>query len=462
MYFNPDPTPQPAILRLNWLAAGLIILLGSLIPLFVFGADDLIVDDFEAYDLGNLTGQGDWVELPGGYDPLQVNTDDAQSGSKSIKGTSDWTGNIRTESGVANGIQSFWFYILPPPNHGLAFGFWENTTRKFYLSGLAGADVRIMLDGSKEICEVIAEEWINLQIEWDAPTNKVRFNCDLAGWGEWENVTSFDYIEKFSIAFAKESFVDNLTGEYIPQMEIVGISPGTGTEITDFETNLTIEYRNFDWEIYSGFIVNFKDDKIDSLANSVLFEVDDDELDPSGTGQKTISLNTFGIDTNGKWNLTGLGFGTKLDIEGGMYLTTRGYIDFWTNELVKEPYYLIINVSGLPEFYTFTDAPDWYSTNVDRFVTPTVFFTSVVGLMSPLFEKISEFGRRTLMLFDTNESYDRGFALGEIFPLINGYIEKIDLFFGGFPLGSFFKYLILLMFAGFIIRTILKFIPLFG
>lgn len=454
----PNPIPQPTFLPSRWLSAGFLVLLGVLIPLFVFGASDFVIDDFEGYNLGDLAGQGGW-EAGASFPSLQVNADKFQHGLQSIKSSVSYTEIQKTTAEeITNGTQSFWFWSE------LKVGWKIRLLEETYPDRIeiynSTAGIRYALTG-EVICDVPTSEWINFQIEWDCPINKVRFNCNFAGWTDWKNSRDLDYISVFYITTEKANiYFDNLTGEYIPEMEIVGISPESGSEITDFGTNLTIEYRYFDWEIYNGFIVNFIDKKIGSLANSILFEKDD--LDPSGTGQKTIGLENFGIDSNGRWDLTGLGFGTKLDIEGGMFLTTRGYIDFWTNELVLDPYYLIINVEGLPEFYAFTDAPTWYSANVERFDAPTAFFTSFVNLMTPTFEKLGEFGRKTLTLFDSNESYDRGYALGEIFPLINAYIKKIDLFFGGFPLASFFKYLILLMFAGFIIRTILKFIPMLG
>lgn len=243
-------------------------------------------------------------------------------------------------------------------------------------------------------------------------------------------------------------------------MRIWGIDPATGTEITDLNTEIEIGYEGFDWEIYEGFMVNFRDNKLGVVVNSIQFLADD--LDPSGTGEKIINLQDFNFDSNGIWDLTGFGFGTHLDIEGGMFITTRGWIDFWTDDLIDPPYYLTINVEGLPDPYVFTEPEDWYSTNVERFDTPTTLFTSFVGLLSPIFEKVGDFGIRAQAMFDQNEAYDRGYSLGEIFPLLNGYIQKIDQFFGGFPLVSFFKYLILVMLAIFIIRVVMKFIPFFG
>lgn len=273
-------------------------------------------------------------------------------------------------------------------------------------------------------------------------------------------VEYFSYIQGAEpIIWPDKSFLEIL-GPLSQEVYIEGFSPASTTEITDLDQNITIKYYNFDWEIYNGFIVSFIDDKLGVVAESQQFLADD--LSPTGSGQVVVNLQDFNIDTNGKWYLTALGFGTELDIQGGMFLTTRGYVDFWTDELVDPEYYLLINIEGFASPYTFTDPEDWYGVNVDRFDTPTDFFYDFVGLLTPIFEKISDFNLRSQSFFDKLESYDRGYALGEIFPLATGYVKKIESFFGGFPLIQFFIYAILTIIAIFIIRMTIKFIPFIG
>lgn len=258
----------------------------------------------------------------------------------------------------------------------------------------------------------------------------------------------------YTIYFDENGFV-------VYPLKIYGSSPASGTTITDFESpSLSITYQGFDWDIYDGFVVNFRDDVIGVAAKSIQFLAED--LDPSGNGTEVINLADFEIDENGKWYLTALGFGADLDIQGGMFLTTRGYVDFWSDELVDPEYYLNINVAGLPTPYTFDEPETWYSENVLRFDSPTTFFTSFTDIFGPIFEKIAEFGNRILPMFNQTEAYDRGYALGEIFPIARGYISKIDMFFGGFPLASFLTYIILIMLGIFIFRIIMKFIPFLG
>lgn len=306
--------------------------------------------------------------------------------------------------------------------------------------------------------KLIINENNSFRVGWSAP----GVNYDESEWCFWFSNTEIDVFLDSIVYHTKGTFYfDEFYGFYPPPgPEIQGYSPESGTEITDLDQSITIKYFNFDWEIYSGFVVNFRDLKIGATSNSRLFLADN--LDPTGTGQVQINLQDFGFDSNGKWYLTGLGFGTHLDIEGGMFLTTRGYIDFYTDELVEITYFLLLNVETLPDPYTFTGGDEWYTTNVERFDEPTTLFTSFVDIFTPIFEKTGEFGMRVQNMFDEDEAYDRGYAMGEIFPLISGYTQKIDQFFGGFPLVSFFKYLILVMLAIFVVRAIMKFIPFFG
>lgn len=235
--------------------------------------------------------------------------------------------------------------------------------------------------------------------------------------------------------------------------KIVATAPATGSTITDTEDTLTIDYFNID-PPYTGFTIGFQDNIIFSNSESVLFNT-------TGSGTEVISLADFGITTNGHWDLKGFAFGTHLDIQDG-FLTTRGYIDFFSDELVDPAYYLLFDVEGLETPYTFTEPTDWYSANVDRFPSPTAFFTDFTGLLDPLFLKIAEFGRQVEPMFDKQGAYDRGYALGEVFPFIGAYTNAINIFFGGFPMVGFFIVVILIMTAMFVIRTIIKFIPFKG
>jgi len=429
-------------------------------------------DTFETYNLGDLAGQGSWTHLDssGVYNVVDSIS---HSGSKSVQGVS---GRIdRLGDYISVGEWTFWYYKTGTGLSAeiLLLGDWEvwdigcgeiwvdDGAGNVKIYDMAGGWPIITFDSTPYI------EWFQLTIQWDFGSMLYRARINENEWSNWYHIydacsnLGFRGLRLRTDGSGGQYYIDDIGEEAPPPPErIWATDPESGSEITDLNTELTINYEGFDWDEYDGFVVNFKDYKISAVAQSILFNEDD--LDPSGSGSEIINLQDFGIDSNGRWDLTGLGFGTHLDIEGGMFLTTRGYVDFWSGELVDPEYYLIFNVEGLSTPYTFSDPDDWYSVNAERFDEPTAMFSAFVGFISPIFEKVGEFGTRVQTMFDKNEAYDRGYALGEIFPLTDAYIKKIDKFFGGFPLASFFKYVILVMLAIFVIRAVMKFIPFFG
>lgn len=112
--------------------------------------------------------------------------------------------------------------------------------------------------------------------------------------------------------------------------------------------------------------------------------------------------------------------------------------------------------------YNFSNPEDWYSTHTSRYATSTAFFSDFIGIMAPVFERVTGFAVGIKDIFNTDEAYETGYKFGAVLPAINGYIDRIDDFFGGFPLGTIFKWSIFVLVAIFIIRLIFKFIPFFG
>lgn len=235
--------------------------------------------------------------------------------------------------------------------------------------------------------------------------------------------------------------------------------PANGSTITATSEMLTGNYYNIDRNFYDGFLMNWRDEKLHLSTNSYDFQFASSD---TGTGNFSIPINDFGFDTNGHWDLTAIAYGQSLDIQNELFLTGRGYVSIFSNELINPPYYLIFNVAGLLDPFSFENYGDWYNTNVSDYATPSDIFNKFGGYLQPYFEKVGGFGATTMLYFNLNEAYDRGFGLGSVFPTIEAYTQKIEIFFGGFPIFTFFKYLLATLMALFIVRTILKFIPFIG
>lgn len=449
-----------------------IILLGLLFYKINVWAVSPFSDTFEAYNLGDLAGQGNWTHLDssGTYNVIDSIS---HSGSKSVQGVG---GRIdKLGDYVSVGEWTFWYYKTGTGLVAeiLLLGDWENWDigcGEIWADGGSG-DVKIydMAGGFPQITfdSTPYTQWFQITIQWDFGSMLYRARVNENEWSNWYHIYNacsglgFRGVRLRTSGSGGEYYIDDIGEEAPPPPErIWGIDPESGTEITTMDATLTIGYEGFDWNEYDGFVINFKDERLNTPAKSKLYNEND--LDPSGAGEIEINLSDFEIDKNGNWYLTGLGFGTTLDVEGGMFLTTRGYIDFWSDELVDPEYYLDFNVEGLSEFYPVSGFDTWYNENVPEFATPTAMATNITSFFQPILQTIGEFNDRVQNYFDNNEAYDKGFALGEVFPIITGYISAISFFMGSFPLVSWFKYIIILLFGIFLIRAILKFIPFLG
>lgn len=238
-------------------------------------------------------------------------------------------------------------------------------------------------------------------------------------------------------------------------------SPASGSTITATNDTLSVNYYDIDPTIYKDISLNFWDDKLHSATTAYNYKL---ATGDTGNGSFTVGTSAFGFNTNGHWDLKAMAHGYSLNIIDNLYLSSSpsGYVDVFSNDLVIPPYYLILNVSGYAAPFTMSDWPTWYGANVSDYATPEPFASTLAGYLQPYFEKVGGFGAQASLYFNLDEAYDRGFGLGSIFPIMDGYIHKIDMFFGGFPLFTFFKYIIYTMIGIFVVRTILKFIPFIG
>jgi hypothetical protein len=428
-------------------------------------------DGFDSYEIGDINGQGGWASY---------------SGDNVISATQDFS----SPYSLSLGTHANWAYSPTLPATTSAdwtFNFFMGTTTKendidFFLDG-TGTSIRTYIRCSNSSCSIFADtvettltgisqnNWHNLIIRIDAVNKNVSYSLDYGdftstyNWlvstgNTFQNITisGFCYTGSYC-ASSVGRYVDNISNNTFSEPHIDISSPASGSTITASSDTMVVNYYDLDREIYNGFLMNFRDDKLHSSTNSYDFKM---ATSDAGTGSFSIPLSTFGFDTNGHWDLHASAYGYSLEIQDGLFLTTRGYIDTLSGELVDPPYHLIFNIAGFSEPFVFDDWDTWYGTNVSDYASPTTFATTITGYLQPYFEKVGGFGAQASLYFNEAEAYDRGYGLGEIIPIILQYNSKIDMFFGGFPIFTFFRYLLYTMIAMFIVRTILKFIPFIG
>lgn len=418
------------------------------------------LQDFEGYALNtDLQYETDWttdqtvpnyyyvVENPaGGGKSLEVNF----AGSRN-----DTQAFYEMGTPVADGLMSFDFRATTEADTDQLFvGFLGThwTARLKFHGGNAFYDIA---GAMTQFATYSQNTWYTVQMEYHTSSHSIRYKFGAAAWTEWiatkdetSDAPHIFYINYLSWLAQNPFFIDNI---YLPPpgATITITSPATGATITDLTTNLV--------GTYSGFL-NYHDitlgfNEATGLVAAKTYRIY--PVDISGAGSFSIPLSYFEFIYNQNYIAVATSWLTAPQLSD-MFITQ----DF----ISPTGYNLTLNVDTLaaPPFQ-FTDFPTWYATNAaGGYETPSDFATAIVGFINPIFENAGNFASIGFSYFSQTNSYDKGQEIGLVFPTTQAYLDKINLFFGGFPLMQFLEFLIITMLGIFTIRTIFKFIPFFG
>lgn len=181
----------------------------------MFGASPF-TDDFEGYNIGDLSGQGGWATSTP-YDSWRVSTTTVEVGDQAIDCYYGYCGNNKTGSQVASGEWIFWTYA----DDGFSFGFWikEGTSDICRVDISHGTSTNVWYYNGAWVdtdLPVVYDDYRPLTIEWDSTTDQCRIQYDYNPWTDWFNAyDTFSYIDRLDI-FATElpngaRFIDNIT-----------------------------------------------------------------------------------------------------------------------------------------------------------------------------------------------------------------------------------------------------------
>jgi hypothetical protein len=441
---------------------------------YVFATDNFLFDDFNSYSAGPLNGQGGWTA---NYDYWVVLASPDFEGAFGFGCIDDtFCGGERyvyhDATPDANGVEGIYMRTDSYATASVNFSIMNATT---YVGQIYTKDANGHLWGLTSGLTFIdlgsynLNTWYFIQMEWRSSDKNVRYRIDNNEWSAWyapfQNWTTADRVFiQVGGSTAYNVYYDYLsstafTSGGFDNPHITVSSPASASTITATSDTMAINYYDIDPSIYKGILMNFRDDKLHISTDSYDYQL---ATGDSGTGSFTVPISSFNFTENGHFDFHALAYGNALSIESGMFLTTRGYVDVFSDELVIPLYDLTFNVSGLATPFTFDNWDTWYGTNVSDYASPSDFATTIAGYLQPYFERVGGFGSQASLYFNEAEAYDRGFGLGQIFPAVADYIKKIEMFFGGFPLLTFFKYILYTLTAIFAVRTILKFIPGLG
>lgn len=427
---------------------------------FVF-ASNIFTDNFDAYFTGNLSPQGGWEYANA---PAQVGSSQYVSFPNSV---GLGTQQIIRHSFIAQEEGTFGGKIR-----------WGSTTEmNFYLrTGNETPDCHIAVDANNgdvfndlhsynlkilDIAPFNTNTWIEFKMRFRASDDKTQFciGNDCSAWVEcrYGGLQTFNTIDKLNFKGADSPFntsiyIDDvyLSAE-IADGPVVNItSPVIGSTITDLSTHLVGTYSGLDPNLYQSIHIGFTSGALGLSTTAKIIS----PIPAGGSGSFDVPLSDFGFQSNGTFTFR----------SNAVFRHTQLSDMLQTSDLTSPiGYNLILNVEGLSTPYSFESFDDWYSENAaGGYTYPSDFASSIVGFIQPIFEKAANFTNQSLLYFNASTSYSKGQELGLVFPTTQAYLDKINIFFGGFPLIQFFEFLVIVMLGIFTIRTIFKFIPFFG
>lgn len=443
--------PEP-ILTLK-LAVLLGVAVAFCLPAIVLGASP-VEDDFDTYNTGALYPQSIWADW-GGYNDPVVNTTLFVSSPNSIfTETNQYMRGYATGTAVESGSVKISFYsvdgiVACPRGTFLQVGTGAYGGERIGTIEVKtiGSDCKVIGDNLYEDYIVLGDFtfdiWHTFEIEWDKDTHSVRYKYDTGSWTAWRVKEVFEHADAIVLSTGvagSRDYFDNLEAgapPTPPELRVWGVSPESGTTATSTATNFTIGWEGFDFEdIYTDFVFSFYEENTEIIVGSVIYT-------PTTTaGTYTLPFSSFGFDKNGKYYL-------KAKARSPLW----EYTAYYTSDLVSPEWWINFNVSGWEAVFEMPEFESWYA-STSKFATSTAIFTGITTFLSPIMNKLGEFGNKVVEFLDLEEAYDRGYDLGKIIPTFRHYVSGIEVFFGGFPIIQIFLAFIVILLGVFVVRLI--------
>lgn len=307
-----------------------------------------------------------------------------------------------------------------------------------------------------DLVNVEMNEWYVFGAEWHTTEASVRYTYDGGtNWSDWkltfqtdEKIAGVYFDSNVSAGQSWEMDWVALGAPFMPEFRVFGVSPASGTTITDLSDEIVIGWEGFDeWyqNVYGKISVHFRNEKTGISLPAVWIEPA-----TSTSGQKTFTFSDFGLDyANADWHL----FARAIS----------GYPWYlMTGDVVSPKYYVKIDIEGQEVLFEMSDWETWYAEKSDKYDTPTEAFSTLAGLVEPIFSQIGNFGGIIIDFLDITEARETGENLAIAIPVLRQYVDEIENLFKGFPVIKIFLLCMVFIIGAFIVKLILKFIPFFG
>jgi len=163
-----------------------------------------LVDNFDSYTDGYLTGQGGWS----GGDRYHVQGSVVQGGAKAISNTEDST-NVRIQKSIdqtAEGSQICYMRKTNTTdnNHVIYILGFEGTTMKWTVN-FEGNHI-VLSSGATIGSSLSPDTWYKVEIQWKASDDTIRGRIDDGTFSDWgAAMSAFSYIDIIKLAISNNN-----------------------------------------------------------------------------------------------------------------------------------------------------------------------------------------------------------------------------------------------------------------
>lgn len=150
-----------------------------------------LVDNFDSYTAGDLTGQGTWTDAGSGAGgSIDVQTSVFVSSPNGVaSNTTNFAGRNKAFALQANGIQSFRFRVTNTGDNGLMkFRLREGGTNAILVFTNAGNLCYNNGATTPTIQAVSADTWYRVDIQWVLSGSQARYQVDGTGYTAYDNI----------------------------------------------------------------------------------------------------------------------------------------------------------------------------------------------------------------------------------------------------------------------------------
>jgi hypothetical protein len=459
---------EPMFYRSNWLNLKIgggkrwfytsFLLFALFFPFLTKSAPTIFFDNFEDYNLGNLSGQNNWQEISSSNTDEVVNTL-SHTGQKSVFASSTTSnGNIKIGNVISTGEDFFWFYLTSNTFSGsyIVGGYDYNGGLRphwrldFVNCGVSFCTLRWGTDfiGANIIGQYSTNTWHSGHFKWQKNDNNFQFAYkidEVENWSDWH--TSYysgtaDYLDKFGFVGGGYYLDDISDDNSLGGIEIT--SPPNDSDISQsFSFEGTYDKQGGD---YNKLMIILE--QWNASSTCPLADTSEKEQEENKGWFIYQSLPFF---SNNLLTKTGDFISEVNDLRTGYYNCARCYFINEITGIISDEQcrgYKINVIEGfnpyLPPYnLPFESWDTYYSAHTDKYATSTPLFSAISSAISPLADRIGNFVVYIKTYFDLEQASTKGTAMGQSIPIARGYLTEINNFFGGLPISDFLIFYIL-------------------